>query len=413
MTKNLLLENLDQPEILEQAYRNSPQKFEVQLKDAIEKNSDSEVLRVWSARLSYCAPTSQKSISISLLIVLCLIAGIVTKMPFLFPIDSGWYYPRFTPLIVIAAVIAYFIKTNPASRKIQKVVITGLVASIVYLVALPNSNDSASITMALIHLPLFSLTLLAISFMSDNWRDAESRLNFIRYLGEMGIYSVLILLGGMVLTGVTLGLFNVIGLSIEQWYMEYIVVLGLVSSPLVATYLFDSIQKRQSKFAAVLSNVFSPLFLITVLAYLVATVYQGKSPFTDREFLIIFNGLLIVILALTIFSISGKKRATGVTSSDYINVSLVSATLMVNIVALTAILFRWTEYGMTVNRIVVTGANILIFVHLILILRQYISHIKHGEGVENLESTIAMYLPVYALWSLIVSVFLPLVFQFK
>lgn len=413
MSRNLLLENLDQPEMLEEAYRNSPQEFEEHLKAAIEKNGDSETLRVWKARLSYCPPVSPKNISISLLVALCLIAGVVTKMPSIFSIKGDWYYPRFVPLIVVSVLIAYFILTTASSRKIHKVVISGIVASIAYLAILPPGSGSASITMALIHLPLFSLTLLAVSFMSDDWKSVESRLNFIRYLGEMGIYSVLILLGGMVLTGVTFGLFRVIDLHIEDWYMENIVVLGLVSSPLVATYLFDSVQNRHSKFAPVLSNVFSPLFLITVLAYLVAALYQGKSPFTDREFLINFNGLLLVILALTIFSISGKKRTTRVKASDYINVSLVSATLIVNVVALSAILFRWAEYGVSLNRIVVTGANILIFIHLIMLLRQYVSHIRHGKGIENLEATIAKYLPVYTLWSIIVSVFLPLAFQFK
>ncbi|MFT7562337.1 MAG: hypothetical protein ACI93R_004272 [Flavobacteriales bacterium] len=413
MSKNVLLENLNQPEILEQVYRDSPQEFELQFKDAIEKNNDSETLRVWSARLSYSPPTPSQKISISLLVFFCFIAGVVSKIPSYFPIDSDWFYPRFIPLIMISAVMAYFIKTTPSSRKGHKVIIAGVITCIVYLAVLPDSKGSASITMALIHLPMFSLSLLAYSFMSGEWKGVESRLNFIRYLGEMGIYSALILLGGMILTGVTLGLFSLIGLSIEQWYMEYVVVWGLISSPLVATYLFDSIQKRESKFAAILSNVFSPLFLITVLAYLVATLYQGKSPFTDRDFLVTFNGLLIVILALTIFSISGKKRASGITASDYISVSLFSATLIINVIALTAILFRWVEYGVTVNRVVVTGANILIFVHLILLFRQYVGHIKHGESLASLEITITKYLPIYTLWSLMVSFILPLFFWFK
>jgi hypothetical protein len=249
--------------------------------------------------------------------------------------------------------------------------------------------------------------------MSDQWNNVESRINFVRYVGEMGIYSVLILLGGMILTALTLGLFSLIELRIEKWYMEYIVVLGLVSAPLVATYLFDSIQNQQSKFAPILSNVFSPLFLITVLAYLAATFFQGKSPFTDRDFLITFNGLLLVILALTIFSISGKKKEAGIELSDYINICLVGVTLIVNLVALSAILFRWADHGTTVNRVVVTGANILIFIHLLLILYRYISHFRYGGGISNLESTIAKYLPIYTIWSLTVSIVLPLVFWFK
>ena len=100
----------------------------------------------------------------------------------------------------------------------------------------------------------------------------------------------------------------------------------------------------------------------------------------------------------------------GATGSDYINVSLISATLLVNIVALSAILFRWAEYGITVNRVVMAGSNILIFFHLILLLKEYVSHIRQGNSLGNLEAVIAKYLPIYTLWSLIVAVFLPMVF---
>ena len=413
MSKNLIMDNLDQPEILEEIYRNSPDKFELLLQEAIERKSDSETLKVWRARLAYSLPKPTQRISILLLVILCLITGFFTKIPSFFPIDGEWYYPRFIPLIAVNAIACYFLITTVSSLKTKKMVLTGMAACILYVLILPNISDSASLTMALIHFPLLSLSLLAISFMSDRWNDIEARLNFIRYIGEMGIYSILILLGGMVLTGITLGLFSLIELRIEQWYMEYIVVLGLVSSPVVATYLFDSVQNRESKFAPILSNVFSPLFLITILAYLMATIYQGKNPFTDRDFLITFNGLLIVILALTIFSISGKKRTAGVEISDYINVSLVSATLIVNLVALSAILFRWSEYGTTVNRIVVTGANILIFVHLVLLLFRYIGHLRDGRGVSGLDSAVGKYLPIYTVWSFIVSVVLPLIFQFE
>lgn len=119
-----------------------------------------------------------------------------------------------------------------------------------------------------------------------------------------------------------------------------------------------------------------------------------------------------MILALTIFSISGKKLANGPSASDYINVALVGATLVVDTVALSAILFRWAEYGFTVNRVVVAGANVVIFVHLILLLKQYIGCLKRGREQSKLEEAIANYLPIYAIWSLIVAVVLPLVFGY-
>jgi hypothetical protein len=412
MSDNFILDNIDKPQSLEEAYRKSPELFEADLKKALLVKENSETLNVWHARLSYLPKIAAPKISTFHLIMICSIAGFFVKIPSIFDVHDDWYYSRFAPIITISAVISYFI-ISTCNKKIAWFIVLALSACISYLLVLPDNSRSASITMALIHLPLFTLSLLAVSFMSDQWINVDSRINFIRYLGEMGIYSVLILLGGIILTALTLGLFSLIDLPIDRWYMEYVVVIGLVSSPVVATYLFDSVQNRQSKFAPILSNVFSPLFLITILAYLIATVYQGKSPYTDRDFLITFNWLLIVILALTIFSISGKRRASAVEASDYINICLIGSTLIVNLVALSAILFRWAEYGVTLNRIVVSGANILIFIHLVLLLSGYIGHIKDGKGLSNLESIIARYMPIYAVWSLIVSFVLPLVFQFE
>ena len=412
MSNNPVLENLDQPEVLESHYRADPEQFEADFEQAIAQKPDSETLRVWHARLNFSPAVVTQKISVAALVALCLGAGFFTKIPAFLSVEDDWYYPRFVPLITIVAVAMYFLITA-THRRMRSVVAIGIVCCIAYLLVLPDGSQSDSVTMALIHLPLFALSLLAASFMSDNWKTVEARLDFIRYIGEMLIYTALILLGGMVLTAITLGLFNLIDLDIDEWYMDYVVVLGLVSAPVVATYLFDSMQGRQSRFAPMLANVFSPLFLITVLAYLVATFYQGRNPFTDREFLILFNGLLLVILALTIFSISGKKRASRIQLSDYINVLLVAATLVVNIIALSAILFRWLEFGLTVNRLVVTGANLTIFVHLILILLQYGKCLRAGERLPGLEFIVARYLPVYTVWSLTVAVILPLVFQFE
>jgi len=406
MSDNIVLKNLDKPEVLEDVYRSSPEDFEADLENALKQKHDSETLKVWHVRLNYISPTVTQPFSVTLLVILCLITGLFTKLPSIFSIDSEWYYPRFVPLIVITAIMT----TN---TKVLKTIVVGVFFCVALLLLLPHGTNSDSIIMALVHLPLFAISLLALSFMSDKWNTVEARLNFITYIGEMGIYTVLILLGGIVLTGITIGLFNLIGLSIEDWYIEYVVVLGVVSSPLVATYLFDSVQNRQSKFASILSNVFTPLFLITVTAYLMATFYQGNSPYADRDFLINFNGLLVIILALTIFSISGKKQTAGIQLSDYVNVSLISVTLIVNVIALSAILFRWAEYGITVNRVVVTGANLLIFIHLVLLLIEYIKHLYQNSETRSLESTIVMYLPVYTAWSLVVSVVIPVVFQFE
>jgi hypothetical protein len=415
MTKNRILENIDDPVWLEAHYQKHQKDFVDEFDQAFQDDNTSETLSVWHARLNYQAivqVVDNYKMPIYILIGICLAAGFIAKVPAFFTIDGDWYYPRFIPVAVIGSVIAYFL-TASASKQTKKFALIAFSLSVIYIAILPDDIKSASVIMALIHQPLFLLSILAFSFMSEGWRSVESRLSFIRYLGEVGIFSVLILLGGMVLTGITFALFSLIDLSIESWYMEYIVVLGVVSAPVVATYLYDAVQSRQSKFAIVLSNVFSPLFLVTILVYIIATIYQGKSPFSDREFLIIFNGLLVAILAITIFSIAGRTKSNANKIADIVNILLVTATIMVNIVALSAIVFRWSEYGMTVNRIVVTGANMLIFAHLAILLKHYVKLVLYRGDVAALEQAVTKYLPIYSLWTLCVMVILPVFAQYK
>ena len=76
----------------------------------------------------------------------------------------------------------------------------------------------------------------------------------------------------------------------------------------------------------------------------------GNSPFVNREFLVGCNGLLILILGIMVFSIATRSRDSKIIITDYINVLLVGATLLINSLALSAIIFRLVEYGFTPNR---------------------------------------------------------------
>ncbi len=113
-----------------------------------------------------------------------------------------------------------------------------------------------------------------------------------------------------------------------------------------------------------------PLFFwsLIAVAYLAAMMLNHKSPFTDRNFLIAFNALLLVVLGLCVFSISerGSKTTAGV--AVYMNIALLSVTLVIDLIALAAIFFRLASYGFTPNRFAVLGANLVAFGHLLGIL---------------------------------------------
>jgi len=158
--------------------------------------------------------------------------------------------------------------------------------------------------------------------------------------------------------------------------------------------------------------VFSPLFLLLTMAYLFALLGQQRSPFSDREFLIIFNALLLVVWGITVFSVTGRGEK-GSRLLDLTNLSLVFVTLVIDAIALTAIVYRLLQFGITPNRIAVTGANLLIFIHLLWIFYEYVKAFKSRSSTQVIKIIIGRYLPVYSLWSVFVVAGLPLLFGFS
>ena len=125
------------------------------------------------------------------------------------------------------------------------------------------------------------------------------------------------------------------------------------------------------------------------------------------------NILLLVVLALTVFSISERKVVDTVIFSDYVNLSLVFVTLVIDVVALSAILFRLASYGYTPNRIAVLGANIIVFCHLVGILYRYMHFIRRNSEFDKLNTWVTSYLPTYSVWTVIVTFGFPIIFWFK
>ncbi|WP_347985950.1 hypothetical protein [Methylomonas sp. AM2-LC] len=413
MQTNEILLFLDDPNALENIYQTKQSQFLTWLDEATDKYPESETLRVWKARLAYSKSlTADKSeTKIFYVILIALFAGTLVKLHGLWFVNEDWYLKRFVSVIVIGSLISYFLSADSTLDK--RIPILGVLLCITVLILIPNTKDSQSIIMALLHMPYVMLSLLAFTFMHGNWQSSHAKLLFVRYLGEMLIYASIILLGGIVLTLLTYALFSLIHIRIEEWYMSYVVVYGLVASPVVATYIYDVVLGRESRLATIIANIFSPLVLITVCAYLLVIISQGKSPYSDRDFLITINGLLLIVLAITVYSVAGKNSKDNNSQLlDGINIGLVTVTLLINIYALSAIVFRWAEYGVTPNRLAVAGANVLIFVHLLLILKDYIAHIRQQATSQQLLNTVANYLPLYSAWSALMVIGLPLAFGF-
>ena len=236
---------------------------------------------------------------------------------------------------------------------------------------------------------------------------------FIRYNGELLILASLVGLGGVVFSGITVALFELASENSAEWYFENVGVVGAAAVPVAGTYLYDVVFERRTGIASVLARVFAPLFLIMTCTYLLVAFLGGQNPFVDRSFLIIFNGLLLVVLGMTVFSIAERGEQTGVGWIDYVNVALLVVTLVIDLIALSAIVFRLGSYGFTPNRVVVLGANLVVMTHLAWTCRAYISLVQAKSGAAGIRRAVAGYLPVYAGWAALVSFVMPFVFRFS
>jgi hypothetical protein len=144
--------------------------------------------------------------------------------------------------------------------------------------------------------------------------------------------------------------------------------------------------------------------------YLTAVIYTGKYPYNDRNLLLVFNVLLIGVMALILFSVAEAGKNNKGLFTLYILFGLSILTIIINSIALSAISFRILQYGMTPNRIAVLGGNILIF---IMVSYKLFKTVRGKAEIEAVETSIALFLPVYSIWTAIIMFILPFIFNYK
>lgn len=413
--KQQILENLNNPEILEKLYRDNKQDFSKAF-DEISNDYNSDLVRFWKIRLATQGKPEFNGFikqDLFIIILLSLFTWLLVKLPDIFSqINIEFFYSRNLAILIFNGLVLYTFWQNKIFDK-NKLSIYGLIITILLLFVnfLPNSK-SDSIILSLIHIPLFLWCLFGLVFMSFDYKNIDKRISFIRFNGELLIMTGLILIAGGFLTAITIGLFSVIKMDIQKFYLEYIAEFGGVASPIVSFYLIRLYPNITSKIAPVIARVFTPLVLITLLVYLISMIFSNSKIIEDRDLLLIFNILLLVVMAIIVFSVSELDKSNENNKNVLILFALALLAIIINSVALVAIITRVIN-GITPNRTVVLLSNILIFTNLILIAKDlYKSYYKMYQLIA-VESTVAKYLTIYFLYTIIVIFILPFLFGLK
>jgi len=275
----------------------------------------------------------------------------------------------------------------------------------------PKGSDTEVLT--ILHLPIALWLAVGFAYVQGRWFADGGRMNFVRFSGELAIYYVLIALGGGVLTGFTVMMFQAIDMKADWFVGGWLIPCGAAGAVIIGSWLVEARQSVIGNMAPVLTRLFTPLFTILLLVFLATMVWTGNPINVEREVLIGFDLLLAVVVGLVLYAASARDPEAPPNFFDGLQLLLVVSALVVDAVALWAIAARISEFGFTPNRVAALGENLILLVNLAWSAWLYASFLRHRGAFAALERWQIAYLPVYSVWAALVVVVFPPVFGYR
>lgn len=338
------------------------------------------------------------------------------KVPALFGLsfegDSSFYARNFT-LFALPWLAAFLARRRKAGRPVIATLAALFALGAVAANTYPLADKSESAVVTSIHLPIALWLVVGLAYVADEWRSFRRRMDFIRFTGEWFIYVVLMALGGGVLSAFLFNIFRAIGIVPQEFISHWLLPCGAAAAVVVAGWLVEAKQGVVENIAPVLTRLFTPLFTAALLAFLVAVVWTSHGIEVEREALILFDLLLVVVLGLLLYSLSARDPLAPPGLFDKLQLALVVSALAIDVLVLLEITGRITdEYGSTPNRAAALGENVILLVNLAWSAWLLLTFIRRRTPFATLERWQTGYLPVYAAWAWIVVLVFPPLFSY-
>jgi hypothetical protein len=348
--------------------------------------------------------------------VICAVGAAVSiKLPELFGMgmeQSGPFYASNLGLFALPWLAAFLAWRRQARRPLIGIIVALFALGAVAANAYPLTDTSQSLIVTSIHLLIALWLVVGLAYVADDWRSSRRHMDFIRFTGEWFVYYVLIALGGGLLTAFTFGTFNAIGIVPEKFVSQWLIPCGAMAAIVVAGWLVEAKQSVVENIAPVLTRLFTPLFTAVLLAFLVAVGWTSAGINVEREALILFDLLLVVVLGLLLYSISARDPLSPPGLFDKLQLALVVSALAIDVLVLLEITGRITGYGTTPNKAAALGENVILLANLAWSAWLLLRFVRRQTPFATLERWQTGYLPVYAAWAWIVVLVFPPLFNY-
>jgi hypothetical protein len=342
-------------------------------------------------------------------------AAILVKLPELFGMqlqEERGFYARNMSLFVLPLLTGYFVWKRRLSSNNVLWLAAAFATAIIFANVYSYGPKSYTEVLSVLHLPITLWFVVGIAYAGERWNEVTGRMDFIRFSGELFIYYVLIALGGGVFTAFLVMMFESIGIKPEWFIQTWLIPCGAAGAVIIGSWLVEAKQSVIENMAPVLTRLFTPFFAVLLVVFLATVLFTGRGINIEREVLIAFDLLLIVVLGLLLYSISARDPRMPASIFDVMQIVLVISALLADTVALWAIAARITEFGFTPNRVAALGVNIILLVNLVWSAILYYRFLTDRGTFSTLERWQTDYLPVYAIWGAIVVIVFPPLFGY-
>jgi hypothetical protein len=301
----------------------------------------------------------------------------------------------------------------------------GLLAATAFTIVLAPALDppwmiDQYVVLAAIHLPLLCWIALGISVLGFN-SSVEDRFAFLKKSIEVMVVAGLYLIAGVVFGGVTVGMFEALGISIPDIWLRLIIAGGFGLLPVLAVATVyepgtppseQDFDQGLSKFVATMMRLLLPLTLGVLVIYAIVIPFYFLEPYENRDVLIVYNLMLFGIIGLLLGATPIRDDDLSPRLQEWLRYGILVVAILavlISIYALSATVFRTVDGGLTLNRLTITGWNIInISILLWLIYKQF----KDGreKWIESLQSVFGLGANAYMVWGLLLLVAVPLLF---
>lgn len=302
--------------------------------------------------------------------------------------------------------------------------LAGGIAYITYLglkISAPANQDSY-LSLAIPHIALLAWVAIGTWLLWPKRAAAGDHFAFLIKSFETVVVGGLFVLAGGAFTAISFGLFETLGIAVEEDLMRLFIAGGGGLIPVLAVAMtYDPKRTPQaqnfregiSRLITTLMRLMLPLVLLLLVVYVGLIPLNFREPFENRDVLIVYNLLLFAVIGLLVSATPIASHQLQPTQERWLRrglLLLAGLAVLISLYALTAIGYRTWNDGFTPNRVTIIGWNLLNIGLLTgLLIRQ--SRVSAEMWLQAMYATFAQGAKAYLVWALIVLLLIPWIFM--